>query len=211
MHAPPFAAATSRRSHQTRPFGYCPPDGAGGRLREVTQPPINQRGQRSGRAPTVAMVAFVVFVVGICGIAAIGAGTERPEDTRDVARTGALAPPQTSAAETTPTTTSAAATTPPVTSPATTDPASNPATKAPTTTTTNPATKAPTKAPTTKATTKPAGNCNPNYTPCVPNDPVDVDCKGGSGNGPSYVQGPVRVIGDDVYDLDRDGDGIGCD
>jgi hypothetical protein len=33
---------------------------------------------------------------------------------------------------------------------------------------------------------------------------------GGSGNGPEYT-GTVSVIGPDVYDLDRDGDGIGCD
>jgi hypothetical protein len=39
----------------------------------------------------------------------------------------------------------------------------------------------------------------------------DVDCAGGSGNGPSYVQGPVRVIGADVYGLDADHDGIGCE
>jgi hypothetical protein len=57
----------------------------------------------------------------------------------------------------------------------------------------------------------PGPGCNPNYTPCVPNDPVDVDCAGGSGDGPSYVTGPVRVTGVDVYDLDRDGDGTGCD
>jgi len=25
------------------------------------------------------------------------------------------------------------------------------------------------------------------------------------------VQGPVRVVGTDIYGLDRDGDGIGCD
>ncbi len=56
----------------------------------------------------------------------------------------------------------------------------------------------------------PGNNCNPNYTPCVPNA-SDVDCAGGSGNGPAYVQGPVRVIGNDVYDLDSDNDGIGCE
>lgn len=53
-------------------------------------------------------------------------------------------------------------------------------------------------------------SCNPNYNPCVPNA-SDVDCAGGSGNGPAYVQGPVRVIGVDVYGLDRDNDGWGCD
>jgi hypothetical protein len=39
----------------------------------------------------------------------------------------------------------------------------------------------------------------------VPVD-TDVDCERGSGNGPSYVAGPVRVVGDDIYHLDRDGD-----
>jgi hypothetical protein len=39
----------------------------------------------------------------------------------------------------------------------------------------------------------------------------DVDCAGGGGNGPAYVDGPVRVVGDDPYDLDRDGDGVACD
>lgn len=45
---------------------------------------------------------------------------------------------------------------------------------------------------------------------CVP-IASDVDCAGGSGNGPAYVRGPVQVVGPDVYDLDRDGDGVGCD
>ena len=39
----------------------------------------------------------------------------------------------------------------------------------------------------------------------------DVDCAGGGGDGPAYVSGIVRVIGSDVYDLDRDNDGYGCD
>jgi len=52
--------------------------------------------------------------------------------------------------------------------------------------------------------------CDPNYDPCVPVD-SDVDCAGGKGNGPSHVAGPVTVIGSDVYDLDRDHDGIGCE
>lgn len=52
--------------------------------------------------------------------------------------------------------------------------------------------------------------CDPNYSGCVP-IASDVDCAGGSGNGPAYVQGPVRVIGNDIYDLDADGDGWGCE
>lgn len=55
------------------------------------------------------------------------------------------------------------------------------------------------------------GGCDSNYSgPCVP-IASDVDCAGGSGNGPAYVSGPVYVVGSDIYDLDRDGDGVGCD
>lgn len=54
------------------------------------------------------------------------------------------------------------------------------------------------------------GNCTPGYSPCIPPG-SDVDCAGGSGNGPRYVQGPIRVTGSDPYGLDRDGDGVGCD
>lgn len=59
--------------------------------------------------------------------------------------------------------------------------------------------------------TQPASNCDPNYSGgCVP-IASDVDCAGGSGNGPAYVAGPVTVIGIDIYGLDRDNDGIGCE
>lgn len=61
------------------------------------------------------------------------------------------------------------------------------------------------------APTRTAQACDPNYTgACVP-IASDVDCAGGSGNGPAYVQGPVRVVGRDIYGLDRDKDGIGCE
>ncbi|HSW37560.1 MAG TPA: G5 domain-containing protein [Candidatus Saccharimonadales bacterium] len=57
----------------------------------------------------------------------------------------------------------------------------------------------------------PPSPCDPNYSgACVP-IASDVDCAGGSGNGPAYVRGPVRVIGSDIYGLDRDGDGVGCE
>lgn len=53
--------------------------------------------------------------------------------------------------------------------------------------------------------------CDPNYEgACVP-IASDVDCAGGSGNGPEYVQGPVTIVGRDIYDLDRDGDGVACE
>lgn len=56
----------------------------------------------------------------------------------------------------------------------------------------------------------PAAKCDPNYTGCVP-IASDVDCEGGSGNGPAYVRGPVQVIGKDIYNLDSDNDGWGCE
>jgi hypothetical protein len=53
--------------------------------------------------------------------------------------------------------------------------------------------------------------CDPNYAgPCVPIS-SDVDCAGGSGNGPAYVRGPVTVVGSDIYGLDNDRDGVGCE
>jgi hypothetical protein len=63
----------------------------------------------------------------------------------------------------------------------------------------------------TRREPEPEPECDPNYAgACVP-IASDVDCAGGGGNGPAYVTGPVRVVGSDIYDLDRDGDGIGCD
>ena len=52
--------------------------------------------------------------------------------------------------------------------------------------------------------------CDPNYSGCVP-IASDVDCAGGKGNGPAYVKGPVKVIGKDIYGLDKDRDGLGCE
>lgn len=55
-----------------------------------------------------------------------------------------------------------------------------------------------------------AKGCHASYADaCVPID-SDVDCGGGSGNGPSYFDGVARVVGPDVYKLDGDGDGWAC-
>jgi resuscitation-promoting factor RpfB len=53
-------------------------------------------------------------------------------------------------------------------------------------------------------------NCTSGYSPCLA-PAYDYDCAGGSGDGPKYVYGVVQVSGSDPYDLDRDGDGYGCD
>lgn len=64
-----------------------------------------------------------------------------------------------------------------------------------------PSTPAPAPAPAQKQ--PPAGNCDPNYTPCVPPYPPDINC--------SDIDFSVRVIGSDPHGLDRDGDGVGCE
>jgi hypothetical protein len=71
--------------------------------------------------------------------------------------------------------------------------------------------------PTREATPEPteepeqSADCDPNYEgACLDPSSSDYDCEGGSGDGPDYT-GPVRVVGDDPFDLDRDGDGYACE
>jgi hypothetical protein len=53
--------------------------------------------------------------------------------------------------------------------------------------------------------------CHPSYKgACLDPRASDYDCLGGSGNGPKYT-GRVRVVGPDVFRLDADGDGWGCE
>jgi len=53
--------------------------------------------------------------------------------------------------------------------------------------------------------------CDNNYAEqCVP-VASDVDCAGGQGDGPAYATGPILVVGDDIYGLDRDKDGVACE
>lgn len=54
-----------------------------------------------------------------------------------------------------------------------------------------------------------AKKCTPGYRPCLP-PASDYDCLGGSGDGPRYT-GRVIITGRDIYRLDTDGDGVGCD
>jgi beta-lactam-binding protein with PASTA domain len=56
------------------------------------------------------------------------------------------------------------------------------------------------------------GPCHPAYSGCVPYA-SDVDCAGGGGDGPVWVDGPVYLTGSsDPYGLDGyDNDGRGCE
>ena len=58
------------------------------------------------------------------------------------------------------------------------------------------------------------GNCDPNYEGRCLDEPGDYDCEitgDRRGDGPNYVTGPFRRVGDDPHDLDRDRDGIACE
>jgi micrococcal nuclease len=82
---------------------------------------------------------------------------------------------------------------------------------APTTTTSPTPTTSSTVPSTTTTTDDGSAQCHPSYQgACVPIGVSDVDCAGGSGNGPFYV-GWVTVVGHDEYGLDRDGDGVACE
>ena len=53
--------------------------------------------------------------------------------------------------------------------------------------------------------------CHPSYKlKCLDPRASDYDCIGGSGNGPKYT-GLVKVVGPDVFRLDADHDGWGCE
>lgn len=56
----------------------------------------------------------------------------------------------------------------------------------------------------------PSPDCHVNYGGCVP-IASDVDCLGSNLDGPIFIEGPVEVLGPDVYGLDRDHDGVGCE
>jgi hypothetical protein len=65
--------------------------------------------------------------------------------------------------------------------------------------------------PTPSDSTDSSGDCDPNYEgACLDPNSSDYDCEGGSGDGPDYT-GPVTVVGDDHFGLDRDGDGSACE
>ena len=63
----------------------------------------------------------------------------------------------------------------------------------------------------TATATKSKPSCHPSYKlKCLKPNAYDYDCVGGSGNGPLYT-GLVKVVGPDVFRLDADHDGWGCE
>jgi hypothetical protein len=71
----------------------------------------------------------------------------------------------------------------------------------------------PPSAPPEPPPTAPSRDCHPSYPDvCLRPDASDYDCEGGSGNGPYYVAGPLRVLPPDPFELDgNDNDGWGCE
>ena len=87
-----------------------------------------------------------------------------------------------------------------------------PTTREPTTTRRVRAASPPTTRRRPPVTTSPQPDCHPSYPDvCLDPEATDYDCAGGSGNGPEYVRGPIRVLPPDPFDLDREGDGVGCE
>lgn len=152
----------------------------------------------------IGSAAAVLLLIGI-----IASTTGNSDDTptantassQETTTAQAIAPVQveTTTVEVAPTTTTTT-----TTAPTTTQPAPPPPAKTTTKRTTKTATPPPAEPP------PPSHGCDPNYTGCVP-IASDVDCAGGSGNGPAYVKGPIMVIGKDIYGLDADHDGIACE
>ena len=169
-------------------------------------------GLRAARIRPISVVQVAVAAAGVLFLAACA-----PVDASDA---GLTAPAPTTTAPTTTAPTTAAPTTAPTTSAAQTagsvaplplpKPKPKPAPK--------PAPKpkpAPAPAPKPSPAPKPApapSTCDPNYAgQCLKDGIGDYDCSGGSGNGPNYVYGTVRVVGSDPFALDRDKDGLGCE
>ena len=71
----------------------------------------------------------------------------------------------------------------------------------------------PSTAPPAPPSTAPSRDCHPSYPDvCLRPDASDYDCAGGSGNGPYYAAGPLRVLPPDPFELDgNDNDGWGCE
>ena len=159
-------------------------------------------GLRAARIRPMSVVQVAVAAAGVLFLAACA-----PVDASD---TGLTAPAPSITA------------TPTTTAPTTTAPTTAPTTAAPTAGSVAPLPKpkpiprpAPKPAPKPSPAPKPApapSTCDPNYAgQCLKDGIGDYDGSSGSGNGPNYVYGTVRVVGSYPFGLDRDNDGLGCE
>jgi hypothetical protein len=175
-----------------------------------------QRRSRRGKGSVLLGSALAaLLVVGNMGgkPGGTGSGSESPSNqgSEQTAQTqGQPTPDPTVEPTSTPTAEPTVAPTPTPTPAPTATPTPKP-TPAPTAKPTPAPTPKPTAKPKPKATAAPA-SCSTSYQgACLKLGIGDYDCAGGSGNGPNYVKGPIYVVGDDIFDLDRDGDGIACE
>lgn len=178
----------------------------------VTAPsvPPRHRGVFSSHRPAwIAAAVIAVLFIAILASNHDSSPTAKPQTQLNASITTPITTTVSAPAYTRPATASTVATAP---EPTTAQPPSPPTRKA-TTPQTVPAVPAPPPPPAPAPATEepePRPACDPNYSGCVP-VASDVDCAGGSGDGPAYVRGPIRVTGSDIYDLDRDGDGTACE
>ena len=138
-------------------------------------------------------------VSGVVGVLVLTSAASQPQEENDEAATSRTSVPIEEQVPLVTTTTELATTTlPPTTLPPTTAPPPPPTTR---------------RAPITTGATAGSG-CHPSYSgACIPAEASDVDCAGGSGNGPVYTSAKrFRVVGPDEYELDgNDNDGIACE
>jgi hypothetical protein len=154
----------------------------------------------------------VPVLAGLFVLGGIGAAVGEPEES-DGTEIAASEPTTTAEPSTTTTSRPTTTTTEPTTTttaPPTTTTTARPTTTAPPTTAAPPPPPTTAAPPATMAPAPPQPACHPSYSGCVPTA-SDVDCSGGSGDGPEYVSGPVQVLGSDPYGLDNDNDGVGCE
>jgi hypothetical protein len=163
--------------------------------------------RRPGVVGWVAIGLGVLVVLAVIGSLSNDRPTATPQPDAAAASDTVTQPPLTEPPTTEVVTTAAPTTEPPATAAPTTTYRTPPATHAAPTTH-----RPPTTRPAPKTTRAPSGNCDPSYPDSCLHDGIgDYDCAGGSGNGPNYVDGPIRVRPPDPFDLDRDGDGLGCE
>jgi|SRR5215207_3767521 len=190
-----------------------PPDEAARLAYDWTRRSIPAFASGPGKTNHVAIGAVIAAIaaIGLCGIVAVS--NDEGQDTARAADAITSSPEPPSSSTTGDPTPSGSLSATPTTAP----PAPGTAVHAPTigapppaTGQPQPAATAPRRPPPTGAAPQPA--CNPAYPDvCLKDGIGDYDCAGGTGNGPNYVREPIRVLPPDPFDLDRNGDGTGCE